>query len=41
MNIGALIFMLTTEITITVLTVYFFVRVLRSPKHPTNSEIDE
>lgn len=33
MNTGALIMMLVTEITITVITIYFFYKVLTTKKH--------
>lgn len=41
MNTSALVLMLATQITVTAFTIYFFVKVLKTPPRPEPDSYDE
>jgi heme/copper-type cytochrome/quinol oxidase subunit 2 len=41
MNTSAIILMVLTQVVVTAFTVYFFIKVLRSPKRPEPDSFDE
>lgn len=41
MNTSAIILMVSTQVTVTAFTIYFFIKVLRTPQRPEPDSYDE